>query len=76
MEIGAHAAATIAPEGRDRTMKPKWAIRSAPVTASESFARSVFETNDGGDLVLKSDAVPAGMLDDVRQAVDGCPTRR
>jgi hypothetical protein len=46
MEIGAHAAATIAPEGRDRTMKPNWTIRSAPVTASESFARSAFETND------------------------------
>jgi hypothetical protein len=27
-------------------------------------------------LVLKSDAVPAGMLDDVRQAVDGRPARR
>ena len=46
MEIGAHAAATIAPEGRDRTMKPKWAIRSAPVTTCESSARSGFETND------------------------------
>ena len=57
-------------------MKPRWTTRSAPVTVCESFARSVFETNDGGDLVLKSDAVPAGMLDDVRQAVDGCPTRR
>lgn len=50
-------------------MKPRWTIRSAPVTVCESFARSVFETNDGGDLVLKSDAVPAGMLDDVRH---GC----
>jgi len=57
-------------------MKPRWTIRSAPVTVCESFARSVFETNDGGDLVLKSDAVPAGMLDDVRQAVDGCPNGR
>jgi ferredoxin len=46
------------------------------VTVCESFARSVFETNDGGDLVLKSDAVPAGMLDDVRQAVNGCPNGR
>ena len=36
---------------------PKWTIRSAPATACESFAPSVFETNDDGDLVLKSDAV-------------------
>jgi len=57
-------------------MKPRWTIRSAPVTVCESFARSVFETNVRGDLVLKSDAVPAGMLDDVRQAVDGCPNGR
>ena len=51
-------------------------VRSAPVTVCESFAPSVFETNDDGDLVLKSDVVPAGMLDNVRQAVDGRPTRR
>ena len=57
-------------------MKPTWTIRSAPVTVCESFARSAFETNVGGDLVLKSDAVPAGMLDDVRQAVDDCPNGR
>jgi len=28
------------------TMKPRWTIRSAPVTTCESSARSGFETND------------------------------
>lgn len=40
----------------------------------ESFAPDVFEVDDDGDLVLMSDVVPAGLLDEVQQACDGCPT--
>jgi ferredoxin len=40
----------------------------------ESFAPNLFEINDDGDLVLKSDIVPDEMLDDVHQAIDACPT--
>lgn len=40
----------------------------------ESFAPDVFEVDDNGDLVLSTDTVPDGMLDEVRQAVAGCPT--
>jgi ferredoxin len=39
----------------------------------ESFAPNLFEVNDDGDMVLNSDVVPDEMVDDVRQAVDGCP---
>lgn len=40
----------------------------------ESLSPDVFEVNDGGDLQLLADTVPDGQLDDVREAVAGCPT--
>lgn len=40
----------------------------------ESLAPDVFEVNDDGDLVLITDTVPEGQLDDVEEAVAGCPT--
>lgn len=40
----------------------------------ESLAPDVFEVDDAGDLVLKTDTVPDGELDDVEAAVAGCPT--
>lgn len=40
----------------------------------ESFAPDVFEVDDNGDLILKSDVVPDGLRDEVQQACDGCPT--
>ncbi|MEV4235235.1 MULTISPECIES: ferredoxin [Nocardia] len=40
----------------------------------ESFAPTVFEVNDEGELVLLSDTVPDGLLDDVKKACEGCPT--
>lgn len=40
----------------------------------ESFAPEVFEVDDNGDLVVRTETVPEGMLDAVRQAVEGCPT--
>jgi len=40
----------------------------------ESLAPEVFEVNDDGDLVMLTDTVPDGMLDDVETAFAGCPT--
>lgn len=40
----------------------------------ESLAPDVFEVDDDGDLVLKTDTVPAGQMEDVEAAVSGCPT--
>ena len=40
----------------------------------ESLAPDVFEVNDEGDLVMLSDVVPEGLLDDVEAAIAGCPT--
>jgi ferredoxin len=40
----------------------------------ESLAPDVFEIDDDGDLVLKTDEVPPGQLADIEAAVDGCPT--
>ncbi|MFO7190724.1 MULTISPECIES: ferredoxin [Thermocrispum] len=40
----------------------------------ESLAPDVFEIDDNGDLVLKTDTVPEGQLADVEAAVEGCPT--
>lgn len=40
----------------------------------ESLAPDVFEIDDDGELVLRGDAVSADALDEVRQAVEGCPT--
>ncbi|TDC99506.1 ferredoxin [Saccharopolyspora terrae] len=40
----------------------------------ESLAPDVFEINDDGELVLKTEAVPDGQLADVESAVSGCPT--
>jgi len=40
----------------------------------ESLAPEVFEVNDEGDLVMLTDTVPDGMLDDVEAAIAGCPT--
>jgi len=38
------------------------------------FALDVFEVDDDGDLNLKSEVVPTGMEDEVRRAVNDCPT--
>jgi len=40
----------------------------------ESLAPDVFEVNEGGDLVMLTDVVPDGLLDDVEAAIAGCPT--
>jgi ferredoxin len=40
----------------------------------ESLAPDVFEVNDDGDLVMLTDVVPDGLLDDVEAAITGCPT--
>jgi ferredoxin len=40
----------------------------------ESLAPGVFEVNDGGDLELRTEQVPDGLLSDVEAAVAGCPT--
>lgn len=40
----------------------------------ESLAPDVFEIDEAGDLVLKTETVPDGQLDDVDAAVTGCPT--
>ena len=40
----------------------------------ESFAPDIFEIDDNGDLILKTETVPAEEHDAVRQAVDNCPT--
>ena len=40
----------------------------------ESLAPDVFEVNDDGDLELKAEQVPDGLLSDVEAAVAGCPT--
>jgi len=40
----------------------------------ESLAPDVFEVNEEGELVLISDDVPEGGLDDVKAAIEGCPT--
>jgi ferredoxin len=40
----------------------------------ESLAPDIFEVNDDGDLVLKTDEVPGGQLADVESAVSSCPT--
>jgi len=40
----------------------------------ESLAPDVFEVNDDGDLELKTEEVPDGLLSDVEAAVAGCPT--
>ena len=41
----------------------------------EAIAPDVFEIGDDGALVILQPEPPAGELDAVRQAVDGCPTR-
>lgn len=40
----------------------------------ESLSPDVFEIDDAGELVLKRETVPDELADDVRQAVEGCPT--
>ncbi|MFJ9562860.1 ferredoxin [Streptomyces fuscichromogenes] len=40
----------------------------------ESLAPDVFEVDDNGDLVLKSDTVEDDGLSAVEEAVAGCPT--
>lgn len=40
----------------------------------ESFAPEIFEVDDEGDLVMNTDEVPEGMLDNVEKAIQGCPT--
>jgi ferredoxin len=40
----------------------------------ESVAPEAFEVDDDGNLVLKVDAVPDQLLDQVQRAIQGCPT--
>lgn len=40
----------------------------------ESLAPSVFEVGENGDLVLLQESPDAGVLGEVRAAVEGCPT--
>lgn len=40
----------------------------------ESLSPEVFEIDEDGALVLKAETVPDELFDEVRQAVDGCPT--
>jgi len=40
----------------------------------ESLAPDVFEVDENGDLVMLTDVVPDGLLDDVEAAIAGCPT--
>lgn len=40
----------------------------------EALAPDVFEVDDSGDLILLSDQVPDGGLDEVEAAISGCPT--
>jgi ferredoxin len=40
----------------------------------EAMAPEVFEVDENGDLVLLTDVVDDAGLDDVRSAVEGCPT--
>ncbi|GAB2960098.1 ferredoxin [Amycolatopsis acidiphila] len=40
----------------------------------ESLAPEVFEVDDQGDLLLKSNTVPEGQQGEVEAAIAGCPT--
>ncbi|MFF5985964.1 ferredoxin [Prauserella flavalba] len=40
----------------------------------EAVAPEVFEVDENGDLVLLTATVTADRLDEVRSAVEGCPT--
>lgn len=40
----------------------------------ESLAPDVFEVDDNGDLILLTEEVTDDTLQDVREAVAGCPT--
>ena len=40
----------------------------------ESLSPDVFEVDDDGALVLKTEVVPDGQLAEIRAAVTGCPT--
>ena len=40
----------------------------------EAMAPDVFEVDESGDLVLLTETVSAGRLDEARAAVEGCPT--
>lgn len=40
----------------------------------ESMAPDVFEVDENGDLVLLTETVGTEQLDEVRAAVEGCPT--
>lgn len=40
----------------------------------ESLSPDVFEVDDDGALVLKTEVVPYGKLTEIRAAVTGCPT--
>lgn len=40
----------------------------------ESLAPDVFEVDENGDLVMLTEVVPDGMLEDVEAAIAGCPT--
>ncbi|MCZ4590107.1 ferredoxin [Rhodococcus opacus] len=40
----------------------------------ESLAPDIFEIDDAGGLLLLSEDADASVIDDVRAAVEGCPT--
>ncbi|MDQ2587956.1 ferredoxin [Saccharothrix yanglingensis] len=47
--------------------------RCTGIGICESFAPTVFEVDDNGELVVLSTEVPEGALDEVTAAVEGCP---
>jgi ferredoxin len=48
--------------------------RCAGLGVCESFAPEIFKVNGTGALVLGTDTVPDGRLEDVEDAVASCPT--
>ncbi len=49
-------------------------VRCAGLGLCEGVAPDVFEIGDDGYLVLRSESVPDGAVQRVREAVDNCPT--
>lgn len=48
--------------------------RCACLGVCEAMAPEVFEVDENGDLVLLTATMSVDRLDEVRAAVDGCPT--
>lgn len=48
--------------------------RCAGLSVCEAMTPEVFEVDENGNLVLLTETVSVDWLDEVRAAVDGCPT--